>query len=163
MQPTDLTVAAIVMRDGKYLVVEETAGGRIVLTQPGGHIESGESPEAAVVREVREETACVVDCRELIGVYLWIHPQTRQQFLRLVYAAEFEYCDENQPLDTGIIARHWMSYDEIAAERSRLRSPVVRRCLEDHAAGRRESDTLISGMLPLQHNVERVLARAALV
>ena len=163
MLPTDLTVAAVVYRDGKYLVVEETAGGRVVLTQPGGHIESGDSPEVAVVREVREETGCVVACEDLIGVYLWIHPQTRQQFLRLVYVAEFQSCDESQALDTGIIARPWLSQDEIAANRQRLRSPVVQRCIQDFEAGRRESHTLISGMLPLAHNVERVLARADLV
>ena len=63
--------------------------GLIVLSQPGGHIESGEAPEQAVVREVLEETGCTVACADMIGVYLWIHPQTRQQFLRIVYAAEF--------------------------------------------------------------------------
>lgn len=163
MHPTDLTVAAVVFRDGKYLIVEETAGGRVVLSQPGGHIESGESPEAAVIREVREETGCIVDCGDLIGLYLWIHPQTRQQFLRLVYVADYESCDEAQALDSGIIARRWMSHDEIAANRQRLRSPVVHRCIQDYESGRRESHALISGMLPLQHNVDRVLARADLV
>lgn len=163
MLPTDLTVAAVVFHDGRYLIVEETAGGRAVLTQPGGHIESGESPEAAVIREVREETGCAVACGDLIGVYLWIHPQTRQQFLRLVYVAEYESCDESQPLDSGIIGRRWLSRDELSANRSRLRSPVVLRCVQDFEAGRRESHALISGMLPLANNVERVLARADLV
>lgn len=163
MHPTDLTVAAVVFRDGKYLIVEETAGGRVVLSQPGGHIESGESPEAAVVREVREETGCSVECGELIGVYLWIHPLNRQQFLRLVYVADFESCDEAQPLDAGIISRHWMSRDQIVMNRMRLRSPLVGRCIRDYESGRRESHALISGMLPLQHNVERVLGRADLV
>ena len=51
MYPTDLTVSAVVEHDGKYLLVEEHAMGLVVLNQPGGHIESGESPEAAVVRE----------------------------------------------------------------------------------------------------------------
>lgn len=162
-KPTDLTVAAVVHRDGRYLIVEETAGGRVVLTQPGGHLESGESPEAAVVREVREETGCSVECGELIGVYLWIQPRTRQQFLRLVYVAEFESCDESQALDTGIIARHWITHEDISANRHRLRSPVVLRCVQDFEAGRRESHALISGMLPLANNVERVLARADLV
>ena len=74
--------------------------GERVLTQPGGHIEAGESPEQAVVREVLEETGCRVKCDDLVGVYLWIHPQTRQQFLRLVYAATYIACDESRPLDS---------------------------------------------------------------
>ena len=163
MYPTDLTVAAIVVRDGRYLIVEERAMRRVVLSQPGGHIEGGESPEDAVVREVLEETGCKVSCGELIGVYLWIQPQTRQQFLRLVYAADFLSCDESYPLDDVIVARHWMSRDQIHHSRDRLRTPVVLRCINDFEGGRRESDTLLSGMLPLDLNVDRVIARADLV
>lgn len=163
MQGTDLTVAAVVVRRGRYLIVEETAGGCIVLSQPGGHIEGHESPEQAVAREVLEETGCSVSCNELIGVYLWIHPQTRKRYLRLVYAAEFRRCDESRQLDDSIIARHWLTRDELLAVQARLRTPVVLRCIHDFEAGRRESDRLISEMLPLQNNVERVLARADLV
>ncbi len=163
MYPTDLTVAAVVNLDGRYLMVEEQAQGRKVLSQPGGHIESDESPEAAVVRESQEETGCTVECGELIGVYLWIHPQTRQQFLRIVYAATYVSCDEDQPLDQGIIARRWATLEEIQARKPMLRSPAVLRCVEDYAAGKRRSDELLTGMLPLQHNVQRVLATANLL
>lgn len=137
--------------------------GRIVFGQPGGHIESGERPEAAVEREVLEETGCIVRCNGLIGVYLWVHPQTRRQFLRIMYSAEYISCDESQPLDTPIIARHWMSRRALEERRMELRSPAVLRCVRDFEAGRRESDRLISGMLPLAKNVDRVMARANLV
>ena len=163
MHPTDLTVAAVIERDDKYLLVEEYAMGRRVVTQPGGHIEVDESPEAAVVREVREETGVSVECRDMIGVYLWIHPQTRQQFLRLVYAAEFLSHDESAPLDDGILGCRWMTFDDIEASRSILRTPAVLRCVEDYRSGRRASDALLTGMVPLQKNVHRILATADLV
>ncbi len=163
MHPTDLTVAAVVQHDGRYLFVEEHAMDLVVLNQPGGHIEAGETPEDAVVREVLEETGCRIRCGEMIGVYLWIHPQTRQQFLRIVYAAEFESCDEALQLDHSIVSRQWMTRAELESRRTRMRSPVVLRCIQDFESGRRESDTLLSGMLPLQQNVHRVLARADLV
>ncbi len=163
MYPTDLTVAAVVDLDGRFLLVEEKAMGRRVLSQPGGHIEAGESPEQAVVRETREETGCEVECAELIGVYLWIHPQTRQQFLRIVYAAKFISCDEEQKLDDGIIARRWATLPELESRQSTLRSPAVLRCVHDFASGKRQSDTLFTGMLPLQQNVHRILATADLV
>ena len=163
MQPTDLTVSAIVERDGRYLMVEEMASGSRVLTQPGGHLEGGESPEKGVIREVLEETGCDVACGELIGVYLWIHPQTRQQFLRIVYEATLLREDETRALDQGIIARRWLSRADIEYRSSSLRSPVVQRCIQDYEAGRRQSDALFSGMLPLQHNVHAVLASAYLV
>jgi 8-oxo-dGTP pyrophosphatase MutT (NUDIX family) len=163
MHPTDLTVSAVIEKDGKYLLVEEQAMGEIVLNQPGGHIESGESPEQAVVREVLEETGCDVSCGELVGVYLWIHPQSRQQFLRLVFVADFLRCDESRALDHTIIGRRWMSRAEIEHRSSRVRSPAVLRCLHDYESGRRPSDALLTGMLPLQRNVDAILASADLV
>ena len=163
MYPTDLTVAAVVLFEGQYLFVEEVANRRNVLTQPGGHIESGESPEEAVVREVMEETGCTVICEDLIGVYLWIQPQTRQQFLRIVYSADFVDCDEGAKLDQGIIARRWLTLDDIKKSTNKLRSPVVLRCIHDFEEGKRQSDELISGMLPLDQNVAAVMAAADLV
>jgi ADP-ribose pyrophosphatase YjhB (NUDIX family) len=161
--PTDLTVAAVVERDNSFLLVEETAMGRRVISQPGGHIEAGESPERAVEREVLEETGCTVTCRDMIGVYLWIHPQTRQQLLRIVYAAEFVRRDASAEIDEGIFGHRWMTYDEIQANQAVLRTPAVLRCIDDYCAGRRASDALLTGMLPLEQNVQRILARANLV
>ena len=163
MYPTDLTVAAVVEHEGKYLFVEEYALGQRVLTQPGGHIEADESPEDAVIREVLEESGCAVECRDMIGVYLWIHPQSRQQFLRIVFAAKFIGEVESAELDDGILGRRWMSLADIHARRAELRTPAVLRCVEDYVAGRRGADDLLTGMLPLQQNVHRILATADLV
>ena len=163
MYPTDLTVSAVVEHQGRYLLVEEYAMGDVVLTQPGGHIEAGESPEQAVIREVLEETGCNVTCGELIGLYLWIHPQTRQQFVKIVYVGTFLGYDELRALDQGIIARRWLTRTDIEHRRGVLRTPVVLRCVHDFEAGTRQSDALLSGMLPLQQNVDAVLANADLV
>jgi len=163
MQPADLTVAAVVEHEGRFLLVEEHASGRRVLSQPGGHIEAGESPEQAVVRETIEEAACEIACEELVGVYLWMHPQTRQQFLRIVFAARYLNCDEHGELDDGVVSRHWLTLEEIANREARLRSPAVLRCVNDYVAGKRQSDALLTGMLPLHHNVDRVIASADLV
>ena len=160
MHPTDLTVAAVVERDDQYLLIEEQAMGRRVITQPGGHIEAGESPEQAVVREVLEESGCTIECRDLIGVYLWVHPQSGQQFLRIVYAADFVSCDEAANLDAGIFGRLWLTLEELQRRRASLRTPGVLRCVEDYRAGRRDSDRFISGLRPLQQDVQRILAVA---
>ena len=143
MYPTDLTVAAVVEKDGQYLLVEEYAMGERVFTQPGGHIESDETPEQAVIREVLEETGCTVECEDMIGVYI--------------------SCDESLALDDGIIGRRWMSLKDLEDRKSVLRSPAVLRCVNDYIAGRRQSDALLTGMVPLQQNVHRILATADLV
>jgi ADP-ribose pyrophosphatase YjhB (NUDIX family) len=163
MYPTDLTVSAVVDLDGRFLLVEEMVSGQKVLCQPGGHIEAGETPEEAVVRETLEETGCIVECGEMIGIYLWIHPQSRQQFLRIVYDAKFISCNEDQKLDDGVIARRWATLQQLEARQAKLRSPVVLRCVRDYLSGKRQSDGLLASMLPLQQNVHRVMATADLV
>ena len=163
MYPTDLTVSAVIENNGRYLLIEEYSMGDVVINQPGGHIEAGESPEEAIIREVREETGCDVSPGEIVGVYLWIHPQTRQQFLRLVFVAQYLGCDESRPLDTNVVRTRWMSRSDIEGRRNDLRTPVVLRCIHDFEAGKRQSDSLLTGMLPLQNNVDAVLANADLV
>jgi len=161
--PTDLTVSALVEQDGRFLIVEETSTGVVVITQPGGHIEAGESPEQAVVRETLEETACEISVRALLGTYLWIHPQTRQQFLRIVYTGTLLEQHHTQALDEGIHAVHWYTVSDLRRRAQDWRTPVVMRCIEDYKAGQRQSPGLLTQMLPLQKNVQAVLATAALV
>lgn len=163
MLPTDLTVAAVVPRDGRYLIVEERASGAMVITQPGGHIEAGESPEEAVVRETLEETGCLVEVESLLGVYLWIHPQSRQQFLRIVYVASLVSDDRSLPLEEGVHAVHWYSLDDLRRRRQSLRNPVVLRCIDDYVAGVRRPQDLLAPMMPVQNNVDAVIANALLV
>lgn len=163
MFPTDLTVSALVEQDGRYLIIEETSTGIVVITQPGGHIETGESPEQAAIRETFEETACEIAIRELLGVYLWIHPQTRQQFLRIVYTGTLLKQHHSKPLDDGIHAVHWYSEADLRRRKRDWRTPVVLRCIDDYKAGQRQASGFLTNMLPLQKNVHAVLAAASLV
>jgi ADP-ribose pyrophosphatase YjhB (NUDIX family) len=161
--PTDLTVCAVVERNEKYLIVEERSSGVVVITQPGGHIETGESPEDAVVRETMEEAGCEVRVSGLLGVYLWIHPQTRQQFLRIVYTADLLTENRKQKLDNGIHAVHWYTIADIKHRKRDCRSPIVLRCIDDYVGGKRQPASLLAGMMPVQKNVGAVLAHACLV
>ena len=163
MLPTDLTVSVVVENDGHFLIVEERASGVVVLTQPGGHIESGESPEQAAERETLEETGCHVSVTGFLGVYLWIHPQTRQNFLRIVYVAELLSRDVSHTLDDGIHAVHWYTQDELRNRKRHVRTPVVLRAIDDYLSGNRQPASLLEGMMPVQQNVHAVLANASLV
>ena len=163
MLPTDLTISAVVEQDGKFLIVEERSSGIVVVNQPGGHIESGESPEQAVVREAVEEAGCRIKVSELLGVYLWIHPQSRQQFLRIVYTADLLGQDTARKLDDGVYAVHWYSIADLRQRQKNLRTPVVLRCIEDYLQGTRQPDSFLADMIPIQQNVGRVLANARLI
>ena len=163
MNRTDLTVSAVIERDGRFLIVEERSSGLIVINHPGGHIESGESPEQAVVRETLEETGCTINVGGLLGIYLWIHPQTRQQFLRIVYVGNYLSHDEDRALDDSVYAIHWLTPADLQRRLEKLRTPIVMRCVEDYLAGKRQPESLLSDFMPLQQNVSAVMATAALV
>jgi 8-oxo-dGTP pyrophosphatase MutT (NUDIX family) len=133
----EVTVAAVVMRDQRFLVVEERIGGCLVLNQPAGHLEDGETLLAAAIRETREETAWHFSPRALVGTYLWRHPDTGRSFLRFAFCGDVDDHRPRQPLDRGIVRALWLSAAELAAQSQRLRSPLVMRCIEDFLAGKR--------------------------
>lgn len=162
MRATDLTVAALVERDGRFLIIEETVGGQRVLTQPGGHIEPGESPEDAARREVLEEAACDVRIRGLIGAYMWSHAEREQDYLRIVFLADLVAAN-GRPAEPGVHAVHWMTYGDIDAAGNRLRSPSVIRCVDDYLVGTRQPRSLFAGCPPQQELVDTAIASAALL
>ena len=144
----DVTVATIVPRDGRFLVVEERVRSELVLNQPAGHLEPGESLLEAALRETLEETAWRVALTDFIGAYQWATLDGSQHFLRFTFAARPLAHDAGRALDTGIVATHWMSRDEIAAQSARLRSPMVLGNVDDWIAGARFPLAAVRSLLP---------------
>ncbi len=133
----NVVVAAIIERDGKFLMVEEMADGALVLNQPAGHLDEGESLVAAAVRETLEETAWHFTPEALLGVYRWPHPTKGITYIRFAFIGQVTSHDAERSLDHEIVRTLWLTSDEIRAERSRHRSPQVERCLNDYLAGQR--------------------------
>jgi len=133
----DITVAAITETAGRFLVVEERVNHRLLFNQPAGHVERGETLLAAVTREAREETAWSFHPRELVGVYLWRNPVSGRAVLRFAFTGPVTQHDAAQRLDRGIVRTHWLTRTDLEERHSRLRSPLVLRCVDDYLAGRR--------------------------
>lgn len=133
----NVVVAAIIEREGKFLLVEEEADGEIVLNQPAGHLDEGESLLNAAVRETLEETAWHFEPQALIGVYRWPHPRNGSTYLRFAFTGSVTRHEPERALDHGIVRALWMTPDEIRACRNRHRSPQVERCLNDYLSGQR--------------------------
>lgn len=148
-----VTVAAIIEDQGpgaarRFLLVEEHTPEGLMLNNPAGHLDEGESPEQGVVREALEETARVFTPQALVGVYLsrFVRPATGEDvtYLRFAYCGTVGEPLPGQGLDQGIVRTLWMTLDELQASRARHRSPLVLQCIQDHLNGARHPLTLVT-------------------
>ena len=143
----DVTVAAVIEREGRFLLVEERCAGRLVLNQPAGHLEHDESLLTAVAREALEETGHRFTPTDLVGLYLW-RATTGTTFLRVAFCGTVEAPSGPTTLDEGIVGVHWLSRSEIVKRSAQLRSPTVLRCLDDYLAGNRYSLDCLAYLTP---------------
>jgi phosphatase NudJ len=135
----NVTVAAIVERDGRFLLVEEQTADGLKLNNPAGHLDPGEAPADGCARETLEETAYLFRPTALLGIYL---SRVRRKssaedvtYMRLAFCGELGLHDPSRALDHGIARTLWLTPDEIRACIDRHRSPLVLRCLDDYLAG----------------------------
>jgi 8-oxo-dGTP pyrophosphatase MutT (NUDIX family) len=137
----NVTVAALIERDGAFLLIEEETDDGPRFNQPAGHLERGESLVAACAREALEETAWQFEPNALVGVYQWPRPKKANEgditYLRFAFAGKLGAHDPQRKLDTGILRAVWMTPAEIEATRDRHRSPLILQCVRDWLAGQR--------------------------
>lgn len=132
-----VTVAAIIERDDRFLMVEELIDGEHVINQPAGHLEPGESIIEATIRETLEETAWHFQPEALTGIYRWQHPGNGTTFLRIALCGQCHDHEPQRALDDGILQAVWKSRDELIQPDCQLRSPMVLTCIDDYLSGRR--------------------------
>lgn len=136
-----VTVAAVIERDSRYLLVEEMTADGLRLNNPAGHLDPGESLVDAVAREALEETAHPFTPEALVGVYLARFHRARSgediTYLRFAICGSVGDLVAGRPLDAPIVRTLWMTPEELRACPGRHRSPMVMRCIDDHLAGRR--------------------------
>ena len=133
-----ITVAAVIEREQKFLLVEEMVEGTAVLNQPAGHWENGETLIEAASRETFEETGWEFFPKALVGIYQWKHPRKDETFLRFTFCGETSDKQISSKLDEGIIKADWHTADEILAlPESKIRSTLVTESLNDYLAGKR--------------------------
>lgn len=142
------TVATIVEKENRFLLVEEIINGdQKVLNQPAGHVENGETLFQAALRETEEETAWSVELDALLGLYVYRVPELDLTFHRVTFIANALSHNPEQALDEGILQAVWMTRDEVAENKDRLRSHLVLDCIDDYLAGKRYPLNLIHDQL----------------
>lgn len=156
----NVTVAAIIERDGRYLLIEEHTQEGLRLNNPAGHLDPGESPADACAREALEETAHPFTPTALVGIYMsrFQRPATGEDitYLRMAFCGDIGEHQAHLKLDEGIVRTLWMTPEEIRVSVQRHRSPLVLQCIEDHLAGQRfplqviHTDPAVAALPPLQ-------------
>jgi 8-oxo-dGTP pyrophosphatase MutT (NUDIX family) len=142
-----VTVAAVIERDGRFLLVREQSQGRLVLNQPAGHLDPGESLVEACRREVLEETAHRFEPAGLVGIYRWHYAAEDVTFLRFCFHGTLRGT-ENRPLDREIVALEWLSPEQLKRRAPEHRSPLVQKCVDDFLAGRNYPLDVLSAQFP---------------
>lgn len=141
------TVAAVIHCQGKFLLVEEIENGKTVFNQPAGHIEANENLIAACQREILEETGLALTPEYLNGLYYYHRPELNLYFMRFCFVIEQKTLIQASPLDDEIIATHWLTYAEIKAQVTKLRSPMVMECIEDYLLNKKQGIKIPLSML----------------
>ena len=143
-----VTVAAIIERDGRFLLVEEHTPEGLRLNNPAGHLDPAESPLEGVVRETLEETACVFTPQSVVGVYLnrFQRPGRNEDvtYVRIAFAGTVGEPQAGRALDQGIVRTLWLTLAELRATSARHRSSLVLRSVEDYVSGTRFPLALIT-------------------
>lgn len=132
-----VTVATVVERDNRFLIVYEDADGKLVYNQPAGHLDPNETLQEAAIRETLEETGWTVKLTGVVGVNLYTAPSNGITYCRTAFIAEAISHDATRKLDTGIIEAVWLTYEELLARKDQLRSPMTLQIIEEYRAGRR--------------------------
>ncbi|PUA27090.1 MAG: NUDIX hydrolase [Cellvibrio sp. 79] len=132
-----VTVATIVERDNRFLMVYEESDGKKVYNQPAGHLDPDETLQEAAIRETLEETGWKIQLTGVVGVNLYTAPSNGITYFRTTFIAEALSHDVNRTLDTGIIEAVWLTYEQLLERKDQLRSPMTLQIIDDYRAGRR--------------------------
>ncbi len=138
-----ITVACVVERGDRFLMVEELINAELRYNQPAGHLEAGESLVQAAYRETLEETAWQVNITHFLGVCVF-EAGTGQTFIRNTFIGQPIKHLPEQRLDTGIVQALWLTRAEIAAKADMLRSPMILSTIDQYLAGERWPLAMVS-------------------
>ncbi len=137
MHQVHITVAAIIERNQRFILVTDKTKSGLKLNQPAGHVEIGENIIEAVVREVAEETSLHFIPEYLVGVYHF-QATNNTTYIRFCFSGSLNDYNKQpcpSPGDEDVIEAKWYTLNEIQNQVPNHRSKIVLRCIQDYLAG----------------------------
>jgi 8-oxo-dGTP pyrophosphatase MutT (NUDIX family) len=112
----ELSAGGVVVRDRSCVVIVPTrraADGRKVLALPKGHVDPGETPAEAALREVREEGGVDATLREELGEVRYFYTRAGRRIAKVVRFFLLEYAGGSpEDHDNEVEVARWMPLDE---------------------------------------------------
>jgi ADP-ribose pyrophosphatase YjhB (NUDIX family) len=130
-----VTVATVIAKEDRFLLVHENTDVGQVYNQPAGHLDPNETLIQAAERETREETGWHVRIDRLLAVNLYNAPNGLT-YLRTSFSATPLTQIADATLDKEIIEAVWLTYDDIVQRKAQLRSPLVLSDIERFRSGK---------------------------
>jgi 8-oxo-dGTP pyrophosphatase MutT (NUDIX family) len=131
MPAREVSAGGVVVRDLSCVVIVPTrraADGRKVLALPKGHVDPGETPAQAAVREVREEAGVEGTVRDELGEVRYFYMRSGRRIAKVVHFFLLDYArgspDDHDheveearwlPLDQAVIALTYAGERQMAA------------------------------------------------
>lgn len=155
-----VTVATVVERNGRFLFVEESVNDELVINQPAGHWEAGETLLEAAIRETYEETGWRVELTGLLGIYEHQPAELDYAFLRICFSARPIEHDPAHVMEAGIKRWFWMDQHELRGEIFRHRSPMVQQSVEDYWTSTRYPLKIVNHLTPRRPKAQPAMVAA---
>jgi 8-oxo-dGTP pyrophosphatase MutT (NUDIX family) len=117
-----VSAGGVLVRDGRVAAivpVRRAAGGRRVLALPKGHVDPGETPAEAALREVREETGMTGELIEQLGEVRYWYQRAGRKIPKLVTFFLFEYrSGSDADHDAEVEEVRWLRLEDAVRELS---------------------------------------------
>jgi 8-oxo-dGTP diphosphatase len=115
MQPSSSipVVCALIERDGRLLIAQRPANKHLPLKWefPGGKVEAGEDPAAAIIREIREELGCDIVITRALASFIHDYKTVVIEMLPFVCTLT---SNSPAPHATEHVAIAWVDLEKLA-------------------------------------------------
>ena len=110
-------IKALIVNDGKLLMIKERVRGEVIYDFPGGGMDFGETVKETLRREVKEEISLEIEIGQILGVWSFMISDASVQILCIGYQCKAKNPNEidmsHNPAAEDIFDYQWLPIEEV--------------------------------------------------